>query len=98
MADAVPINHGDRMFEVESIRLGEDAIQKREHLVVRVRSAPEENDAWACRVTHQDQPRIVKVSRDDDSTVPTSCLDDLEIRCLSEPDRRRVNRVMASSP
>lgn len=95
MADAVPIDDSDRMFEVESIGLLENAIQKRQHLVVRVRSAPEENDARSCRVTEQNQPRIVKVSRHDNSTNPPRHFDDLVVGRLGKPYRRGVNGIMA---
>ena len=47
MADAVPVNHGDRMFEIEPVGLSEEAILKRQHLVVRIRSASEEDDTRA---------------------------------------------------
>jgi hypothetical protein len=46
-ADAVPVDYGDRMFEIEPVGLSEDAIQKRQHLVVRIRSASEEDDTRA---------------------------------------------------
>ena len=51
MADAVPVNHGDRMFEIEPVGLSEDAVQKRQHLVVRLRSASEEDDTRAGGIT-----------------------------------------------
>jgi hypothetical protein len=70
MADAVAIEYGHRMFKVDSVGLGEHAVQQRQHLLVRVRSAPEKDDAWTSRISDQYQPWIVKVSRDNDSTVP----------------------------
>ena len=51
MADAVPVHRGDRIFEIEPVGLSEDAIQKRQHLVARIRSASEEAHARAGGIT-----------------------------------------------
>jgi len=51
MADAVPVHYADRMFEIEPVGLSEDAIQKRQHLVVRIRSASAEDDTRAGGIT-----------------------------------------------
>jgi hypothetical protein len=70
MTDAVSVNHRDRVFEIKSVGLSEDAVQKRKHFVVRIRSASEENDARTVPIGEQHEPRIVEISGDDNPAVP----------------------------
>ena len=51
MADSVPVDYGDRMFEIKPASMSEDAVQKRQHLVIRIGSASEEDDARAGGLT-----------------------------------------------
>jgi len=67
VTDPVSVDHGNRMFEIKPAGMSEDAVQKRQHLVVRIRSASEEDDTRVSGIIRQHEPRIVEISRDDDS-------------------------------
>ena len=98
MADSVAVDDSDRTFEIEPVGLNEDAVQKRQHLAVQIRSPSEKDDTRAGGITAQDQPRIVEISRDDDSTVTPGSFDDLVIGRLGKSDRGGMNRVVAGRP
>jgi hypothetical protein len=69
MTDSVAVDYGDGMFQIKPVGLCEDAVQQRQHLIVRIRPTSEEDNTRASGIAEQYQPRIVEVSRDDDPAV-----------------------------
>src|SRR6266498_2003374 len=61
VTDPVSVDHGNRMFEIKPAGMSEDAVQKRQHLVVRIRSASEEDDTRVSGIIRQHEPRIVEI-------------------------------------
>ena len=98
MTDPVPVDDGDRMIEIEPGCVAENAVQERQHLLVRIRSAPEKDDTRSGGIGDNYQARIVEVCRDHHSAFTPGHLEDLVIGRPGKPDRRRVNRVVARCP
>ena len=93
-SDTLAIDHSDRALEIESRGAREDTIEQAQHLHVRVRPAPEQDDARAIRLLKGDEAWVVEICRDYDASLAPSNRQQLAIWSLGQIHRRGVNGVM----
>jgi hypothetical protein len=92
---ARPIHDRDRMFEVDRIRLSQDAIQQFQHLVVGVGAATKQDDSGGRRSLDCEKSREIEIRRHDDLCMRTSGSQNLGIPSACQTDTRSMNCIVA---
>jgi len=95
---AALIDDGDRGLKVQRPRLLKYAVQQGEHLGVRVRTAPEQDDAWTVGLVERQEPRVVEIDGDHDPIILPGSFEDFGVAGGRELDLGGVNSVVANGP
>ena len=86
------------MFEAECGGAGQDPVEQRKHLSVRVRASAEQDDAGTVGLLQCNEARIVQVGSNDDSFLAPCDCEQFVVRRPSESEIDGVDRIMTGSP